>query len=69
VKKSMKKKNNKKKRFEKIADEVEKAASKGIMKVIFDITKTLSRDRPGQVKHVKERYGKLLTKESEIKSR
>jgi hypothetical protein len=39
-------KKDKKRRLEKIADEAYTAASKGYMKHIYDITKTLSRDKP-----------------------
>jgi hypothetical protein len=48
--------------FEKIPDEAETAASKGNMKAIYDITKTLSRYIPRQTEHAKDKDGKLLTK-------
>ena len=48
--------------FEELATETETAASKGNMKAVYDIT-TLSKDKPKQMEHIKDKNGTLLTKE------
>ena len=67
VKKSMKR--DKKQWFEELATKAETASSKGNMKAVYDITKTLSKDKPKQMEHIKDKNGTLLTKENEIKTR
>lgn len=53
--------------FENTVDKAKTAASKGNMKTIYDITKSLSREKSRQTEHVKDKDGKLLTKENEMK--
>ena len=67
VKKSMKR--DKKQWFEDLATEAETAASNGNMKAVYNITKTLSKDKSKQMEHIKDKNGTLLTKENEVKPR
>ena len=67
VKKSMKR--DKKGWFEELATEAETAASKGNMKAVYDITKTLCKNKLSRIEHVKDKNGTLLTNDSEVKAR
>ena len=58
-----------KKQWFELATEAETSASKANTKAVYDITKILSEDKPKQMEHIKDKYGTLLTKESEVKTR
>ena len=50
-----------------IAKEAENAANLGNMKEVFDATRKLCNDRPRNITMVKDKEGKLLTKDDNIK--
>ena len=55
--------------LDKLAEEAETSARCGNMKGVYDITKRLCNDKPKQVDNVKDKNGKLLTKENDVKTR
>ena len=60
---------DKRKWMDNIAAEAEKCASLGQMKGVYDGLKKLCNDRPRTVDAVKDKAGKLLTTEAEVKKR
>ena len=52
-----------------IAQEAEDAARQGEMKGVYEATRRLCNERPKQVDMVKDREGKLLSKEDEVRKR
>ena len=52
-----------------IAQEAEDAARQGEMKGVYEATKKLCNERPKRVDMVKDREGKLLSKEDEVRKR
>ena len=52
-----------------LAREAEEAARNGNLKEVYEVTKTLCRDRPRRMNMVKDQDGKLLTTEEEIRHR
>ena len=55
----------KKQRFVEFATNAETAASNGNMNKNYEETKTLCKDQPKQMKHIKDKNRTLLAKESE----
>ena len=55
--------------MDKIATEAEEAAARGHMKAVYDAAKTLCNTRPRTMDAVKDKHGKLLTTEEEVKKR
>ena len=60
---------DKRKWMDNIAEEAEKCAALGQMKGVYDGLKKLCNDRPRTVDAVKDKAGKLLTTEAEVKKR
>lgn len=54
---------------DRIATEAEESASRGNMKGVYDAAKTLCNDRPRSMGAVKDKNGKLLTTEADVKKR
>ena len=52
-----------------IAKEAESAAKLGNMKGVYDATRKLCNDRPKNITMVKDREGRLLTKDNDIRKR
>ena len=52
-----------------VANETENAANLGSMKGVYDATRNLCYDRPRNITMVKDKEGKLLTKDDDIRKR
>jgi hypothetical protein len=52
-----------------LAEEAETSANNGNMKGVYDITKRICKEKPKQLDSVKDKNGKLLTKEIDVKLR
>jgi len=55
--------------LDKLAQEAQTSANNGNMKGVYDITKRICKERPKQIDSVKDKNGKLLTNEKEVKMR
>ena len=55
--------------LDRLASDAETAANNGNMKGVYDITKTICKERQRQVDNIRDKDGKLLTKEGEVSAR
>ena len=62
-------KKDKKQWFDQLAIEAETAASKGNMKVVYEITRTLCNEKPKQMEDIKDKNGTIVTRDNEVKAR